>query len=280
MDEKKFETARTKKFMAGELPSHDRHTIDQIEKFGCSIINVVAKGHGLGWSYTIGVFDTCGKPDLITVGLPPETANSALNEAVRLLRSGVDLSQGRHRELVGNVECEFRAVDPKWIRHLMGWAVWYYEGDNFPVLQAVYPDLENRFPEEAGFDQRFEQPLMQPGTSMTRVTNDFWASCDPKSSLFDWKFADPPHTRVFLSKTVNEGSEPVTFVSHDAEDGAWQFLGDSMSDSGAVVVCFHHPIDSDATLVELADLPLGWYAERNTVGAAWIRRKREDEVVD
>ena len=280
MDEKKFETARTKSFKASELPSHDRNTIDQIEKFGCSVVNVVPKGQGLGWSYTIGVFDTCGKPEVITVGLPAETAHSALNEAARLLRSGVDLSKGRHLELVGNVECEFRSVDPKWIRHLMGWAVWFYEGANFPVLQAVYPDLGNRFPEEDGFDQRFEQPLMQPGASMTRVANDFWAACDPKSSLFDWKFADPPHTGVFLSKAVNEGSEAVTFVSHDAEDGAWQFLGDSMSDSGAVIVCFHHPIDNDATLVELGDLPLGWYAERTTVGAAWTRRKREDEVGD
>ena len=68
---------------------------------------------------------------------------------------------------------------------------------------------------------------------MTDAEDDFWASADPESSLFDWKFADSPHTRVFLSKSVHEGREPVTYVSHDEEDGAWQFLGDSMSDGGA-----------------------------------------------
>ena len=36
----------------------------------------------------------------------------------------------------------------------------------FPVLQAVYPDRENRFPEESGFDPAFAQPLMQPGSPM------------------------------------------------------------------------------------------------------------------
>jgi hypothetical protein len=45
----------------------------------------------------------------------------------------------------------------------MNWAVWYYSSPSFPVLQAVYPDLENRFPEEQDFDKTFEQPLLQAG---------------------------------------------------------------------------------------------------------------------
>jgi len=274
---KNFETARTRKFREGQLGPEYEGTISHIEEFGCSVVNVARSGHGLGWSYTIGILDTSGKPEIITVGLPSETAHSALNEAAKLLRSGVDLAQGRHHDLVGQVDCEFRPVDPKWVRHLMGWAVWYYDGTDFPVLQAVYPDLENRFPEEEGFDKAFEQPLMQPDAPMTRVASDFWASADPTSSLFNWKFSDPPHTGVYLSKTVNNGSEPVTFVSHDAEDGAWQLLGDSMSDPGGVISCFHHPIDRDPSIAELADLPLGWYAERDKVGDPWIRRKRLPE---
>src|SRR5579864_1923670 len=187
-NKKNFQTARTRKFRTGTLSKEDERTIGHIEEFGCSVVNVKRTNHGLGWSYTIGVFDTSGKPEIITIGLQPETAHFALNEAAKLLRSGVDLTKGRHRDLVGEVECEFRPVDPKWIRHLMGWAVWYYEGADFPVLQAVYPDLENRFPEDEGFDTAFEQPLIQPTAPMTRAENDFWASADPKSSLFNWRF--------------------------------------------------------------------------------------------
>jgi Domain of unknown function (DUF4262) len=256
------------------LSQEDERTIGHIEEFGCSVVSVKRKQHGLGWSYTIGVFDTVGKPEIITVGLLPKTAHFALNQAAKLLRAGIDLTQGRHRDLIGEVECEFRPIDRKWIKQLMGWAVWYYDGDDFPVLQAVYPDLENRFPEDEGFDTGFEQPLMQSTAPMTRAANDFWASTDPKSSLFNWKFPDPPHTTVFLSETVHNGTEPVTYVSHDAEDGAWQFLGDSMCDGGGPVIsCFHHPIDRDPSLVELADLSLGWYAEREKVGKPWIRKK-------
>jgi hypothetical protein len=272
---KNFETARTKKFRASVLSAEDERTVSHIEEFGCSVVNVARTEYGLGWSYTIGIFDTVGKPEIITVGLPPETAHFALNEAAKLLRSGVDLTQGRYRDLIGEVDCEFRPVGRKWIEHLMGRAVWYYYGSDFPVLQAVYPDLENRFPEDEGFETAFEQPLMQPTAPQTRVENDFWASADPASSLFNWKFPDPPHTGVYLSETVHNGTEPVTYVSHDAEDGAWQFLGDSMSDGGgAVLSCFHHPVDRDPTLAELADLPLGWYAERNKVGELWVRKKR------
>jgi hypothetical protein len=228
----------------------------------------------------VGVFDTCGKPEIITVGLLPETAHFALNEAAKALRVGVDLTTGRHPNLTGQVDCEFRPVDRKWVEHLMGWALWYYDGDDFPVVQIVYPDLRNRFPEDEGFDKSFEQPLMQPNAPMTRAENDFWASADPKSSLFNWKFPDDPHVRVFLSESVHKGTEPVTYVSHDAEDGAWQFLGDSMSDGGGPVTsCFHHPIDCDPSLAELSDLPLGWYAGRGRVGEPWTRKKysRDDE---
>lgn len=274
----KFETERTRRFRAAELSEADAGTISHVEEFGCSVVSVKRNGVGIGWSYTVGVHDTAAQPEIITVGLREGTAHHLLNEAAAHLRNGVDLTKGRHRDMVGEVECEFRPVDPKWVKHLMGLALWYYNWEEFPVLQAVYPDLENRFPEEDGFDTAFAQPLMQPGAPTTTVEDDFWASADPKSSLFDWKFGDDPHTRVFLSETVHKGTEPVTYVSHDEEDGAWQFLGDSMSDGGGPVIsCFHHPIDNDPSLSELADLPLGWWAEREKPGEPWTRHKHGTE---
>ena len=36
-------------------------------------------------------------------------------------------------------------------------------------------------------------------------------------------------------------------------------------------------IEKDASLVELADLPLGWYAERVKLGAPWIRSPKPPE---
>ena len=274
----KFQTDRTRRFRVDGLSETGANTISHVEEFGCGVIQVKSSKADPGWSYTVGVFDTCGKPEIITVGLREKTALVLLNEAAKRLREGVDLTQGRHREMIGEVECEFRPVDPKWTKHLMGWALWYYDGTEFPVLQAVSPDLENRFPEEEGFDRSFQQPLLQPDAPMALVEDDFWASADPQSSVFNWKFDDPPHTPVFLSESVHSGKEPVTYVSHDAEDNAWQFLGDSMSDGGGPVIsCFHHPIDEDPSLSELADLPAGWFAERSKLGEPWVRQQHEPE---
>jgi uncharacterized protein DUF4262 len=264
------------RFRAEKLEEREERTIANIEKYGCEVIQVKRSNANPGWSYTLGVYDTCGKPEVITVGLYENTSHFLLNEAAERLRNGVNLAEGRHREIVGEVECEFRPVDPKWVRHLMGWAIWYYNGAEFPVLQAIYPDRENRFPNEPRFDEIFRQPLLQVNAPATKVEDDFWASTDVSSSLFDWKFPDPPNTMVFLSEAVQSGTEPITYVSHDIEDGAWQFLGDSMSGGAKpVLACFHHPIDKDPSLKELVDLPLGWWAERGKPGEPWIYHQHD-----
>jgi len=246
-------------------------TLNHIEKFGSSVLGIQGTSSNR-YSFTVGVFDTCCKPELITVGLTEKTAQIALNTAVKLLRSGVDLTQGKYRDIVGEVECKFAPVDQKWFHHAMGRADWYYGGEQVPVLQLIYPDLENRFQDEEGFQEYFRQPMLMSGIVEGEREHDFWAFNDPASSISRWKFPDDPHTHSYLSKTVHEKEEPVTYVSHDAEDGAWQFLGDKMSDGGGPVVsCFHHPIDDDPSLEELADLPRGWYATRESPGAPWER---------
>ena len=87
-----------------------------------------------------------------------------------------------------------------------------------------------------------------------------------------WPFSDPPNTTSYVSKTVFDGAESVVYVSHDADDGAWQFLGDSMAEGGGpVIVCLSFPLSRDATLADVANLPLGWCAEREIVGEPWVR---------
>lgn len=92
-----------------------------------------------------------------------------------------------------------------------------------------------------------------------------------------WNFPEVREAEAYLSNAVLNHQEPVTFVCHELEDGVWQFLGDTMAESGAVRVCLHHPIDDDPSLNELADLPRGWCAERSQPGAPWIRGEMSDE---
>jgi len=159
----------------------------------------------------------------------------------------------------------------------MGYALWFYGGDRFPVMQCVYPDLKNKFPGETGFDEQWRdrQALLYAGAPASRVEEDFWAANDPSSSLFSWKFPADPHAGVFTTRRIISGGERIVYVSHDIEDGAWQFHGASESKrDDALLVCLHHILDKEPAIGELADLPLGWSASRENPDAPWIREQK------
>jgi len=279
MSDKPYITERTKLWRSRDVTPKVIESIDIIEEFGCEIVSILADNICPSFSYSTGVFDNCGKPELIAVGLKSGTAHHAINEAVRLMRSGVDLTKGRHRDLVGDVEVEFRPVHPRWMHHIMLRTDWFYDGADVPVLQLVYPDLENRFEGDKDFNDFFHQPdlSLPEDAAHGSLEHDLWAAYEDDSSLSTWKFEDGPHTSAYLSETVHTKEESVTYVSHD-RDGDWQFLGDKMSDGGGPVLsCLHHPVDDDRTLEELHDLPLGWYAIRIAPDAAWERFEHPPE---
>jgi hypothetical protein len=90
-----------------------------------------------------------------------------------------------------------------------------------------------------------------------------------------WPFPDPPNVAVFTTTRVVKDGEPILYVAHDAEDGAWQFHAGAEIGSGALaevmVVSLQSMLERDQSLSELADLPLGWAAERTRAGALWKR---------
>lgn len=91
-----------------------------------------------------------------------------------------------------------------------------------------------------------------------------------------WKFSDPPNVAVISTRPVVNGEQWIAYVSHDDDDGAWQFHGTSelASESDAVLVSLRSIVERDSTVVELADLPLGWHAWRAAKDAPWQRAKR------
>jgi hypothetical protein len=89
-----------------------------------------------------------------------------------------------------------------------------------------------------------------------------------------WPFDQPKNCATFTTRQVIEGREPIVFVSHDAEDHSWQFIGTSgaaMAD--AMIVGMGEVVNRDPTLVELAGLPPGWQATRTYVGGPWTRQE-------
>ncbi len=261
---------------ANALKADEKKLVDDVEKYGCHIVHVREEGSLPGWSYTVGLYETYHQPEIVTVGLKDDTSQYLLNEVALRLKGGLQIQEGlRQRDLLENVECEFRKVEERSeLRAVVGYATWFYGSDPFPVFQCIYPDLENRFPWEDSFDNswRDREALLFSTASITGLERDFWASHNPESSLYDWKFSDQPHTGVYATKKIMSGDETILYVYHDLEDGAWQFHGPSESTAeSAALVCFHHIVDKDPSVEELVDLPLGWCAVREKVTDPWRR---------
>ena len=88
----------------------------------------------------------------------------------------------------------------------------------------------------------------------------------------NWPFADKPNTASITTRQVLEVGAPILLVTHDADDGSWQFLCGTTDDpDDARVVGLGQMYARDATLGELADLPEGGRAWRTAPDLPWQR---------
>ena len=92
----------------------------------------------------------------------------------------------------------------------------------------------------------------------------------------DWPFSDPPNVATVTSRHVIDDKEWIHCVSHEEDDGCWQFhcfhgAPDDISDG--LVIGLKNMVDRDPTLIELADLPCGWVAWRDAPTGPWQRAR-------
>ena len=88
----------------------------------------------------------------------------------------------------------------------------------------------------------------------------------------NWPFEAAKNTAVFTSRFVLENDHPILHVTHDADDGAWQFhSGDVVKQSDARIIALSEALDIDPSLRDLADLPEGWKATREDRRVSWKR---------
>ena len=91
--------------------------------------------------------------------------------------------------------------------------------------------------------------------------------------MADWPFDELENVATMTVRQVIHGGQPILLVAHDADDGMWQFLtGGPVEMADAMIVSLRQMYLVDPSVGELADLPLGWLAERMAVGERWQRR--------
>ena len=84
-------------------------------------------------------------------------------------------------------------------------------------------------------------------------------------------FADSPNTACIVCRHILDEKRPILYVSHDEEDGCWQFMcGDEhVFTEDARVIALAEAFELDASISQVAGMPCGCFAERESAASAW-----------
>ena len=145
------------------MDNPDQHLLDTIENHGWAVIRISADADGPSFAYSIGLYQTFEHPEIIIVGLHPDTAHKLINDVGDAVRQGARVRAGETSSaFLADFACTFRRVPPHQYRAYLGRALWYYKDRAFPTLQFIYPDRDGRWPWEEGVhpDFRRTQPVL------------------------------------------------------------------------------------------------------------------------
>src|SRR4051812_48797515 len=95
-----------------------------------------------------------------------------------------------------------------------------------------------------------------------------------------WPFPDVEDTEVITLGRILRGDAPLLLVTHDEDDGGWQFLdGEHVFEEDAAIIRLGEMVQFDPSLRELADLPAGSYAWRAGTDQPWSKAAGEPPAV-
>jgi hypothetical protein len=141
----------------------DAQMRDDIATFGWHVIKVFEDDEGPAFAFTIGLYKRFQHPELIVFGLPLDTMHLMLNASGEAVRAGQVYTVGQSSDdILHGYSCTFRPVPRRHYEAYLGSALWYYDEDDFPALQLVWPDREHRYPWAAPTDAwiRHAQPIL------------------------------------------------------------------------------------------------------------------------
>jgi hypothetical protein len=234
-------------------------TNSDIEKYGLSVILIEATDYLPSFAYSIGLWTKFNHPEIICFGLGTQTLHSIINDVAELVKSGQKIETNKtYNNIFENSKAEFVQIDKRNLADYFGTAIDFYNSNDFPVIQLVWTDRNDKFPWETDFEDEFiyKQPLLDRNA--------------------DFKFFEAKNVTVFTTRQFLELGKPILRAIHD-NDGDWQFLtGDQMPED-AKLAALEQMIIKDKTLNEIFDLEYGEEAEREFIGGKWTRNMVEIE---
>ncbi|KRD10448.1 hypothetical protein ASE21_12150 [Flavobacterium sp. Root901] len=229
-----------------------------IKKHGLQVIMIDSTDYLPSFAYSIGLWQKYNHPEIICFGLSNSLHHTIINEVAEIIKSGESIEVGKNYfdRIFDNSNAEFLTVDPNNLEDYFGTAINFYATNDFPALQLVWTDRNDKFPWEENFEDDFlyKQPLLDRNTA--------------------FKFLEPKNLTSFTTKQWLNDQKPILQVTHD-DEGDWLFLTGDQAQEDIIIVALEQLVLRDNTLNEVFDLEYGEEAEREYIGSKWKRKKIE-----
>ena len=145
------------------MDAAEQKTMNDIAKYGCHVIYVLAEKDFPPFAYSVGIQRSSGCPEVVVIGLKHPLAHSIVNVYNNRIKAGERFVPGaRYGEFIGGFEVTFEKVHRKHYEDYFGWNRWLYNGNEFDVVQLVYPTTQGIWPWDAEASDWFRswQPLL------------------------------------------------------------------------------------------------------------------------
>jgi hypothetical protein len=141
----------------------NQHLNDNITQYGLQVQHILEDDEGPGFSYSVGLFKNYSHPEIIIVGLKQQLAHTLINDMAHNVREGkVFTALTFDPDILEDFECYIIQVDKSNYDNYVGQAQNYYGGDNFPLIQCIYPTANGIYPWEAEWPEEIKdlQPIL------------------------------------------------------------------------------------------------------------------------
>ena len=136
----------------------EKKALANIKKHGLHVMHVFGDEKNPPFSYSVGLFENYLHPEIVIIGLKYELAHVLLNNMAHEIKNGKTFTAKEfHEGVLDDFLCYFGEVPKTEYKNHVGWAIWFYEGYDFPLVQCVYPTVKGKFAWEKDFpeDARF-----------------------------------------------------------------------------------------------------------------------------
>ncbi|RYU87246.1 DUF4262 domain-containing protein [Mucilaginibacter terrigena] len=136
---------------------------NNITQYGLQVQHVLEDELGPGFSYSVGLFKSYGHAEIIIVGLKQNLAHTLINNMANDIKEGKVFAALTYEEdIIDDFNCYIIEVDKENYDSYVGQAQNYYGGDDFPLIQCIYPTVQGIYPWEDKWPKEIKdlQPIL------------------------------------------------------------------------------------------------------------------------